>query len=238
MQRRLKDSIEGLTKETAKARWWAFWGRWHGRNARDGARGVGFPSQSHITRHPCLFCPGGRAASPGSPPVGPHDSTPARVMVTLTGSRAAGAPGASGADLPLPRAALRRLVLVVHVAAGRRRAEQLVSLPPEVAGLPHAARLGVPDRRDRHAEQRGEPRLRQPCGAPARCERLRQRHPQRVRVVPPVPRRLATRSRAVGLTPCVSVPSVTSVRSAFRHVSVPNPVSLASAAADGTGHPG
>lgn len=26
MQRRLKDSIEGLTKETAKARWWAFWG--------------------------------------------------------------------------------------------------------------------------------------------------------------------------------------------------------------------
>lgn len=26
MQRRLKDSIEELTKETAKARWWAFWG--------------------------------------------------------------------------------------------------------------------------------------------------------------------------------------------------------------------
>jgi hypothetical protein len=26
MQRRLKDSIEGLTKETARARWWAFWG--------------------------------------------------------------------------------------------------------------------------------------------------------------------------------------------------------------------
>jgi hypothetical protein len=26
MQRRLKDSIEGLTKETAKARWWALWG--------------------------------------------------------------------------------------------------------------------------------------------------------------------------------------------------------------------
>jgi hypothetical protein len=26
MQRRLKDSIEALTKETAKARWWAFWG--------------------------------------------------------------------------------------------------------------------------------------------------------------------------------------------------------------------
>ena len=27
MQRRLKDSIEKLTKETARARWWAFWGR-------------------------------------------------------------------------------------------------------------------------------------------------------------------------------------------------------------------
>jgi hypothetical protein len=26
MQRRLKDSIEALTTETAKARWWAFWG--------------------------------------------------------------------------------------------------------------------------------------------------------------------------------------------------------------------
>ena len=26
MQRRLKDSIEQLTKETARARWWAFWG--------------------------------------------------------------------------------------------------------------------------------------------------------------------------------------------------------------------
>jgi hypothetical protein len=26
MQRRLKDSIEGLTRETARARWWAFWG--------------------------------------------------------------------------------------------------------------------------------------------------------------------------------------------------------------------
>jgi hypothetical protein len=26
MQRRLKDSIEALTRETAKARWWALWG--------------------------------------------------------------------------------------------------------------------------------------------------------------------------------------------------------------------
>ena len=26
MQRRLKDSIEALTTETARARWWAFWG--------------------------------------------------------------------------------------------------------------------------------------------------------------------------------------------------------------------
>jgi hypothetical protein len=26
MQRRLKDSIEELTKETSRARWWAFWG--------------------------------------------------------------------------------------------------------------------------------------------------------------------------------------------------------------------
>jgi hypothetical protein len=26
MQRRLKDSIQALTTETAKARWWAFWG--------------------------------------------------------------------------------------------------------------------------------------------------------------------------------------------------------------------
>lgn len=26
MQRRLKDSIQALTKETARARWWAFWG--------------------------------------------------------------------------------------------------------------------------------------------------------------------------------------------------------------------
>jgi hypothetical protein len=26
MQRRLKDSVEALTRETAKARWWAFWG--------------------------------------------------------------------------------------------------------------------------------------------------------------------------------------------------------------------
>jgi hypothetical protein len=26
MQRRLKDSIQALTNETAKARWWAFWG--------------------------------------------------------------------------------------------------------------------------------------------------------------------------------------------------------------------
>ena len=26
MQRRLKDSIEALTKETTRARWWAFWG--------------------------------------------------------------------------------------------------------------------------------------------------------------------------------------------------------------------
>lgn len=26
MERRLKDSIEALTRETAKARWWAFWG--------------------------------------------------------------------------------------------------------------------------------------------------------------------------------------------------------------------
>jgi hypothetical protein len=26
MQRRLKDSIDGLTRETARARCWAFWG--------------------------------------------------------------------------------------------------------------------------------------------------------------------------------------------------------------------
>lgn len=26
MQRRLKDSIEALTRETSRARWWAFWG--------------------------------------------------------------------------------------------------------------------------------------------------------------------------------------------------------------------
>ena len=26
MQRRLKDSIDELTKETSRARWWAFWG--------------------------------------------------------------------------------------------------------------------------------------------------------------------------------------------------------------------
>jgi hypothetical protein len=26
MQRRLKDSIDRLTRETARARWWAFWG--------------------------------------------------------------------------------------------------------------------------------------------------------------------------------------------------------------------
>jgi hypothetical protein len=26
MQRRLKDAIVGLTTETTKARWWAFWG--------------------------------------------------------------------------------------------------------------------------------------------------------------------------------------------------------------------
>ena len=27
MQRRLKDSIEALTREASRARWWAFWGR-------------------------------------------------------------------------------------------------------------------------------------------------------------------------------------------------------------------
>jgi len=26
MQRRLKDSIEALTREISRARWWAFWG--------------------------------------------------------------------------------------------------------------------------------------------------------------------------------------------------------------------
>ena len=113
-----------------------------------------------------------------SVPSGQVTSTPATLMATLTGRGGSGGSGGSGGVF---RCCAACLVLVVHVQQCARRAECPVGLLPELAGLPQAARFRVPDRRDRHADPRGQPGLCQPGGAPARCERPRQRRPRRGR---------------------------------------------------------
>jgi hypothetical protein len=135
-------------------------------------------------------------------PSGQVTSTPAGLMVTLDGSTAPAGAGSSGGGVSSGSAAGARVgcpIVVEHPHQAAGLVEQGVSPAPEVAGLPHAARLGVPDRREGNAELDRKLGLRHSSSAPAGRERPRQRYPQSVRVAsagPAGPRYPQPRGRA------------------------------------------